>query len=140
MVCWYLCQYDSEVIDGEAQRRCAMRRHIPFIPNAQGATWEEAETLGNQTLVRVEASAAMQDRIAADPDMIELVRDGRITVRLKALSDRLTALGLTSAEKVTIGTDPQRALAFLLSLKSEITHTPDKTGFVIGSRLVRSLG
>src|SRR2546426_7508013 len=61
-VAWFIVPYDVSLRHGRVVRVCAMARFIPTIPNANGDVWDEAEILGNHTLVKVVATPATVTR------------------------------------------------------------------------------
>ena len=70
---FYLCPYDTIPRAGQLPyRRCAMSRYVPTRPHLTGAFWDEAETLGNATLVKLSASPALHTTVRADADFLLL--------------------------------------------------------------------
>lgn len=71
---WFICPYDifsTEHTKGAA-RRCLMTRYIPALPDGEGSDWDEAEILGNHTLVWILVPDATMALIRADSDFTEI--------------------------------------------------------------------
>ncbi len=97
MIAWYLAPYDTERRARGISRVPAMARHIPTVPNADGADWEETEILGNHILVKVSAPDALHTRIGADNDFLSINAASTPTIHAKLL-----ALGYAQAELDTV--------------------------------------
>lgn len=131
MVCWYLCPYELVPFRDGVARRCAMARHIPSVPNADGADWQEQETLGNAALVRVDAPASVQAAITKDPDCVLVPDTGAVSGALEAL---IELLGFSAAEVRAAGGAPERIRELLLSAKSAVSVNPATNEVRIGAR------
>lgn len=146
---WYLCPYDTTPgPGGNVARRCAMRRHIPRMPNAAGAVWEEVEVLGNRTLVRVRAPLAALALIDADLDFTE-IPSALPTVplaRRPAVRSALNNAGYGDPEITATGWDLQQLLALVAGVRGQVRLRADRTGFEVDAgvrlpplRLLREL-
>jgi len=130
---WYVCPYDVVTKPGGAVgRRCAVARYIPRTPNAAGAVWRELETLGNYSLVKVNAPLVVLAQLDGDPEFRRVAAAGIDTV---ALSQRpvvrafLLARGFTGDEIDGTGWDLPRLLRLLASTASDVRERADRTGF-----------
>lgn len=136
-VLWYLCPYDISSASGRVTRRCAMSRHIPSVPNADGAIWEEAEILGNHAAVKVSAPDAVHLTIQADVDFLLLPLDGTTPVPVRAvLRSKLNALGYTDVELDATGWTRRELLRAITSVRQDILG-PNATrdGVLFGGRI-----
>lgn len=125
-----ICPYDTvERPDGRIARRCAVARYIPTVPNKDGATWDEVETLNNHTVVDIQAPQAVLDTILADPDFVE-AKPG------SALTSVLARLGFTPDERAKLPADPRQLKDELAKVRSEVTLSPDKKRIIVGGRKV----
>lgn len=97
---WYVCSRSSRPFRGSTVLEPAIKRHIPEIPNPDGALWDEAEILGNACVVKVQAPQAVLDVIDADLDFLEIPTDAATvpTNSRIGIRTRLTALGYTLTE------------------------------------------
>lgn len=113
---YYLCPYDTAIRAGVRVRVPAMVRHLPRLPRDDGATWEEAETLGNHCLVKVSATVAVLTTVEDDADFLRIPASGEVrSGRRAALLAKLTALGFQSTEILSADWDASRLLALLAS-------------------------
>jgi hypothetical protein len=106
MIGWFLAPYKRRAGEGQPTRYCAMDDFTPQIV-ADGGGWSEAETLGNQAVVKVVASQATLDAIAATPGFMAVPRKwARLVDSLVSMTNgernliqsRLLQLGYTQAE------------------------------------------
>lgn len=103
-VAWYICTYKRRLGTPRPTRYCEMDDFTAQI-FADGGDWSESEVLGNYALVKVRASQATLDAIAAAPGIIRIPL-ARLDVQLSALTsqqrtvlrNRLEAMGYTVEE------------------------------------------
>ena len=130
---WYLCPYDVSVVAGRVQRKAAIARYLPSIPNPDGSLWDEAETLGNHLLVKVIAPDGLQTTIRSDPDFLviphllpEIPPPRRAMIR-----HRLLGFGYTAAEIDSTGWKVVQLLALLTSASTRFQRRQDGSGIDI---------
>ena len=129
---WYVCPYDTVTHLGTVGRRPAVARHIPSIPNPEGALWDEAEILGNSIVVKVSAPAATLLLIDADVDFLNIpVDQPQIASNLRAtIRGRLLALGYLLAEVSDTNYVATALLQLLTTGVSNVQVNGTGTGFV----------
>ena len=128
---WYLCPYDVthnvgtvELPQDRMERRCAIYRHIPGLPDGNGSDWDEAETLNGWCLVWVKAIAAVHAVIEADGDF-EIVPIPTIPQSLRGrIRSRLRAFGYTDAEINGTGWDSFAIMTLATSAATNYRRTP----------------
>lgn len=133
MVSWYLCPYELIPFRDSVARRCVMARHIPTVPNADGADWQEQETLGDAALVRVDAPTSVQATIAADPTCVLIPETGAVSL---ALETAIVALGFSLAEVRAAERSMDQIRALLLSAKSAVSIDQATGAVRIGDRQI----
>lgn len=105
---WFTCTYknrfDPDTGEALPERYCAMNDFTPQIA-ADGGAWSESEVLGGYAVVKVRASAATLQTIAAAEGFQRIPRDllndplSTLSVaQRRAIKDRLNAMGYTDAE------------------------------------------
>lgn len=104
-VTWFFAPYETVVAHLPA-RKCAMDDFTPQI-TADGGGWSEAEVLGDQAVVKLNASTATIQAVVADgrfqriPAAIRLLDDPLSTLsagQRSAIRDKVLALGYTAQE------------------------------------------
>jgi hypothetical protein len=129
---FYLCPYDTvNRRGGQIGRRCAMARHVPRIPNADGAVWDEAEILGNHCLVKLTAPPALHRAVEDDPDFVHIPTDRpTITGEVRnVILARLLALGYRATEVSQTQWGVRPLLGLINSAASEVRENATRTGF-----------
>lgn len=101
MIAWFICPYKRRPVPRPI-RYCAIDDFTAQI-RADGGDWSASEVLGNSAVVKVRASQATLDLIAATFQRIPLSRlaDSLSTLtsaQRTAIRDRLLALGYPDAE------------------------------------------
>ncbi len=104
---WFLAPYKRRDLDpGVPMRYCAIADFDGQI-KADGGSWSESEGLGDQAVVKVNASPATLDAIAAAPGFLAVPRkwarllDGLSSLtngERNLLQNRLLGIGFTQAE------------------------------------------
>jgi hypothetical protein len=117
-----------------------MCRYVPTVQPGQLPDWDEAETLGNRCLVRLDGDAGLHATVQADPDFL-LLEDTVIPAgKQNAVRTYLLNLGFTLAEITATGYTMLGLGQLLTSCASTITVNGPRTGFVVNSALRRGGG
>ena len=105
-VAWFLAPYKRRLGMSRPTRYCAMDDFTPQIV-ADGGSWAESEGLGDQAVVKVNASIATLNLIDAAPGMLSIPRrwahlaDGFADMTAgerNTIQNRLLGLGFSQAE------------------------------------------
>jgi hypothetical protein len=140
MRAWYLCPYDTVGSGDRLYRRPAMCRYVPTVQPGQLPDWDEAETLGNRCLVRLDGDASLHATVQGDPDFL-LLDDTVIPAgKRNTVRTALLNLGFTLEEITATGYTMLGLGQLLTSCASTITPNAQRTGFVVDNALRRGAG
>lgn len=129
---WFLCPYDTITGGPRIFRRLSTCRYFPVIPNADGVVWDEAETLGNFGIAKVEGPDSALDTLRADADFFEF--DPLTTIpanRRNLVKNKLVSIGFTAAEVDATGYVVTQLLALLTTAAAIVGLNAGGTGLEV---------